>query len=229
MSGMKGYGQFCPVALASELFAQRWTPLILRELLHGGARFNQLHRGIPLISRGLLVQRLLLLIDAGVVERARGPVYRLTAAGTEFAPIIEGLGTWGQRWMRELHREDLSVDFLMWSIRRRIHRDRLPPGRTVVQFRFSGVVPAKSRFWLVLSRSEVDLCLEDPGFDVDLIVETGVRAMVEVWRGLSTFADVLREGRLRLEGRRELRKAFPGWLMLSKFAVVPAPARAGMR
>lgn len=214
---MKTYGQFCPVAMASELFAQRWTPLIIRELLSGSTHFNDLHRGIPLISRALFAQRLKGLVDAGLVERKRQE-YRLTRSGQELAPAVDALGVWGQHWMREIRRENVNVDLLMWNVHRRIHRDRLPPGRTVVLFEFSEVPPAKRNFWLVLHRDEVDICLKDPGFDVSLTVETSPRALAEIWRGLASIPQVIRDGRLRLDGPRELRRAFPDWLMLSRFA-----------
>jgi DNA-binding HxlR family transcriptional regulator len=141
---MSGFGQFCPVAVTCEIFAQRWTPIIVRELLAGSHRFNQLQRGIPRISRALLAQRLRELEGAGIVtsvplSRGSGREYHLTDAGKEFRAVIEGLGTWGQRWTVRVDPRNLDAGFLMWNIRRRVALDRLPPGRTVVRFDFRGV------------------------------------------------------------------------------------------
>src|SRR5512138_1228851 len=159
---MKGYGQFCPVAVASEVFSARWTPIILRELLAGASRFNELHRGIPLISRPLLLRRLGERERAGVIRReplesGRGHRYRLTPAGQEFRSVIESLGAWGQRWTARVEPDNLDAGFLMWNVRRRIAHDRVPPRRTVLRFKFGGIPAAKRGpriFWLVLEGGE---------------------------------------------------------------------------
>lgn len=227
-----GFGQFCPVAVACEVFAERWTPIILRELFAGSDHFNQIHRGIPLISRALLASRLRELEAAGVITREslpgeRGHRYCLTEAGKEFRPVIEGLGNWGQRWTVRVQRKNLDAGFLMWNVRRRIARELLPDRRVLVCFRFSGV-PASYRgprvFWLMLERTQVDLCIEDPGFDVDLQVEADLAAMAGVWLGDTSFEAVLHSNAVRLVGPRALAKAFPSWLMLSHFATVQRPA-----
>jgi len=176
---MPGYGQFCPVAVACEVFAERWTPLILRELLAGSRRFSELRRGMPLISRALLAQRLRHLEDVGVIESrplARGREYRLSQAGEEFHGVIEGLGAWGQRWIHgRATVQNLDAMLLMWNVRRRLDVDRLPDRRVVVRFNFRGVPKGRgpATCWLVVSRSEVDVCLTDPGFGVDLVVAAG--------------------------------------------------------
>src|SRR5262245_30964469 len=163
---MKGYGQFCPVAKAAEIFAERWTPLVLRELLCGSHRFSDLHRGVPLMSRTLLAQRLAQLEDAGIVRSAarakgRGREYFLTPSGEEFRPVIEGLGEWGQRWARrQVSAEDLDPGLLMWDIRRRVNIDRLPDRRVVVRFDFRAVLRTLRRptsFWLILEHRGVDV------------------------------------------------------------------------
>jgi len=233
---MPGYGQFCPVAVASEVFAERWTPLILRELFNGSRRFSDFRRGMPLISRALLAQRLRYLEDAGVIAsapagRGRGREYRLTQAGTEFHSVIEGLGAWGQRWVHgRASAENLDSTLLLWNIRRRMAVDRLPERRVVVRFEFRGVPPGRgpSTAWLVISRQDVDVCLKDPGFGVDLIVAAELRAFIRVWLGDIAFNQAVRAGDIRLEGPRDLVRAFPGWLLLSPFAGVqrPRPARA---
>ena len=225
----KGFGQFCPVAVACEIFAARWTPMILRELLAGSHQFNEIHRGLPAMSRALLARRLRELEAAGIVTRdktssGKGIRYGLTEAGLEFRSVLEPLGVWGQRWAQRAARHNLDPEFLMWNMRRRIARDALPPRRVVVQLNFRGV-PQERRgyreFWLVLTSADVDLCVTDPGFDVDVYVDARIDAMVHVWLGDTTWRAAVREGAVRITGTRELVKAFPSWLLLSRFAGVP--------
>jgi DNA-binding HxlR family transcriptional regulator len=229
-----GFGQFCPVAVACEVFAERWTPIILREMFAGSRYFNEIRRGVPLISSALLAQRLRSLEANGVIAResvpgTRGHCYRLTEAGREFHSVIEGLGEWGQRWTVRVEPDNLDPGFFMWNLRRRIVLDRLPPRPIVVRFKYGGV-PARYRgprmFWLLLERTKSDLCIEDPGFEIDLCVDADLAAMAKVWLGDSTFEQVLRSGKVKLTGARELTRAFPSWLMLSHFAGVPRPERA---
>ena len=233
---MKGYGQFCPVAVASEVFAERWTPLILRELFCGSHRFNDIRRGLPLISRTLLAQRLRELEDAGVLESrplpgGRGRDYRLTKAGEEFREVVDGLGAWGQRWVhRQFDPENLDVGVLMWNVRRGINVERLPAERVVVRFDFRGLsahYKGMRTWWLILKSAEVDLCLKDPGFDVDIVVTAEAAAMARIWMGQMEFAHALRAGTMRLDGPRPLVQALPGWLLLSHYAHVARPAPAG--
>ena len=230
---MKGYGQFCPISVACETFAERWTPLILRELLWGARRFSEIRRGVPLISRTLLAQRLRELEDAGVVESAqlpagRGREYRPTRAAEELRDVLERLGEWGQRWGRTQYDPDnLDVTVLMWNVRRRIDLDRLPDRRVVVRFDFRAV-PSRCRSfrtcWLILERTGTDVCLKDPGHEIDLVVSADAGAMARVWMGALPFAQAVRSGSLRVEGERELVRAFPTWLLLSHFAEVARPA-----
>ena len=228
-----GFGQFCPVAVASEIFAERWTPIILRELFAGSEHFNEIHRGIPLISRALLSRRLRELEAAGVISKEplpgqRGHRYCLTEAGREFRPVLEGLGTWGQRWTVRVQRENLDAGLLMWNIRRRIARELLPERRVIVCFRFSGVPSSYRRprhFWLLLDRERIELCVEDPGFEIDLQVDADLAAMAGVWLGDMPFDTAVHSGAIRLSGPRALARAFPSWLMLSPFARVPRPER----
>jgi DNA-binding HxlR family transcriptional regulator len=233
---MKGYGQFCPIAVACEIFAERWTPLILRELLFGARRFNEIRQCIPLISRTLLAQRLRALEDAGVVESqplpgSRGREYRPTGAAEEFRAVLELLGEWGQRWSTsQFDPENLDLTLLMWNVRRRIDRARLPDRRVVVRFEFRAFPPRCRGFrtcWLILERRGTDVCLKDPGFDVDLVVTADAAAMARVWTGAITFAQAVRSGGLRVDGPTALARAFPTWLLLSHFAHVERPARAG--
>jgi DNA-binding HxlR family transcriptional regulator len=222
---MRGYSQFCPVALACEVLAERWTPLIVRELLAGSHRFSELQRGLPRIPRALLVQRLGSLERAGLVERrptrtGRGWEYHLSVAGEDLRPVVESLGRWGWRWAAwELRPDNLDSKLLMWFVRRRIRVDRLPPERVTVRLEFRGTdgVPTE-RFWLVLHRPEVDLCLSDPGFEVDLDVTTDVRSFTQVYLGYLRMAEAVREGSVTVAGRSELRRAFGGWIGVTQFA-----------
>ncbi len=230
-----GFGQFCPVAMASEVFAQRWTPIILRELFAGSHRFNDILRGMPLISRSLLARRLRELEQHGVItsvpiEGMRGREYQLTAAGKEFRELVERLGAWGQRWTVRVDPKNLDAGFLMWNVRRRIAVDKLPSQRVVVCFAFKGAPPSycgPKLFWLVLNKPEVDLCLEDPGHDIDLYVDADLAAMARVWLGDQTLQSALRSGAVELTGPRSLVGAFPSWLLLSRFVDVPRPVFDG--
>ena len=236
VEAMKGYGQFCPVAVASEIFAERWTPLILRELFSGSHRFTEIRSGMPLISRTLLAQRLRELEDAGVIESApldggRGREYRLTQAGEEFREVVDRLGAWGQKHVgHQFAPDNLDPSLLMWAMHRRVDTSRLPKPRVVVRFEFRGV-PARcmqvKTAWLVLERTGNDVCMRDPGFEVDLVVRADVATMAKVWAGHLRFADGVRAGGIKLEGSRALVAAFPSWLLLSHFATVAPRAHAG--
>lgn len=199
---MLDYGQFCPVARASEVFGERWTPLVVRELLCGSTRFNDIRRGVPRMSTTLLAQRLRKLEEIGVIERVRAAgsaEYRLTAAGEGLRPIVMALGHWGSRWMESgLKRNQLDVGLLLWDIRRFAHRELFPAERRVViQFRFTDGRQGERIWWLIVENGEIDLCRDDPGYEVTLIIESTVRALTEIWNG-----DILPEQAL---GRRDVR------------------------
>ena len=220
-----GYGQFCPVALASETLAQRWMLLIVRELCAGATRFSEIRRGVPGISASLLKQRLDLLESAGVVRRPRTrdgstPTYALTAAGEELRPVIASIGAWGQRWARDIRDEDLDAGWLVWAMHRRLDTRALPRGRTVIELDFTDAPAQRRTFWLVCTDGTVDVCLKPPGYESDLTVTTSVRTMAEIWRGLRPMGLEMRAGRLRLDGAAPLRRAFPSWLLLSAFAPI---------
>ena len=227
---MRGYGQFCPVAKASEVFAERWTPLVVRELLNGSAHFNDLHRGVPLMSRTLLSQRLKQLEALGVVKRRvspRGPQYELTEAGCEFAPIVRQLGEWGQRWYRTSYAKDeLDVRLLMWDLRRAVKPDVFPPGRVSVQFEFRDQPESRRRWWLVSDADGIDLCPTDPGFEIDLFITSDAKTLAQVMLGDETVRRALAKGRIELDGTRAFRHCFEQWLGLSQFAAVKSARRA---
>lgn len=229
MARSRTYGQFCPVAKAAEIVAERWTPLVLRELLCGSHRFTDLRRGLPLISPSLLAQRLRELEAAGIIRReraeeGRGWLYRLTEAGEELRPVVESLGRWGHRWVaHELERDDLDPSLLMWDMHRRVDLSALPVLRAVVHFELTGAQRGMHRWWLVLDAEdqEVDVCLKDPGFEVDLQVTSNMRTMVDVWLGYTPVDRALAGGNVALDGRRELIRSFPQWIGLSTFAQAP--------
>jgi DNA-binding HxlR family transcriptional regulator len=225
------YGQFCPVSVASEIFAERWTPLVLRELILGSTRFNDIHRGLPRMSRALLARRLRDLERHGVVKRNGEGDYRLTSCGEEFQDIIVGLGKWGQRWTSRVERDKLDSVLLMWDMRRRIAQDRLPNERVTVQFDYRGVPPRQQRrsHWLVLQRDEVDVCTKDPGFEVQLFVDADLAAFTRVWLGDLTFTQAQLTGAIRLSGDRRWARAFPSWLLLSSLAEVPRQGSINQR
>ena len=233
---MKGYGQFCPVAVAAEIFAERWTPLILRELFAGSTRFGEIRSGMPLISRTLLAQRLRELEDAGVIastplSAGRGREYRLTKAGEEFRDIVERLGDWGQRHAaQQFAPNNLDPALLMWAIHRRVDLAQLPKPRVVARFEFRGVPPRCLQVrtaWLVLEKSGADVCLRDPGFEVDLVVRADVGTLARVYTGHLRFAEGVRAGGLKVEGPRALAHEFPRWLLPSNFAEALKTAHAG--
>jgi DNA-binding HxlR family transcriptional regulator len=219
------YGQFCPVAKAMELLDERWTMLVVRELLMGSRHFNDLRRGVPRMSPALLSKRLRTLIQAGVVERREhgGRVtYLLSDAGAELRPVVEALGQWGLRWVPELGDEDLDPQLLLWDVHRNLDLDAMPDGRTVVCFHFTDVPVKAARWWLVVDNDGVDVCDADPGHPVTLTVESTLRTLVGVWRGDLGWTAAAGAG-LRLEGPAWARRALPRWLRLSAFAATPRP------
>jgi DNA-binding HxlR family transcriptional regulator len=211
------FGQFCPVALASEVLTPKWTLLVIRELNAGATRFNEIRRGVPRISPTLLKQRLDQLEHAGIVESGHD-AYRLTEAGRELKAVIACIGTWGQRWAREIDSEDLDPGWLVWAMHRRIDTAAMPSGRTVIEIQFSDAPASHRLFWLVCRHPDVEVCLKPPGFPVDVTAVTDIRSMAEIWRGIRPLRPSIAEGRLRIEGPPALVRAFPEWLMLSAFA-----------
>ena len=219
MAKSTGYGQFCPVAKASEILTRRWTPLILRELVSGSTRFNEIHRGVPSMSRALLSQRLRELLEWGVIARDTEGAYRLTEAGTELKPVIIAMGVWGRRWVEsDLHGPDWDAGVLMWDMRRRINTDVLPAGRTVLQFEYRDAPKEMRWWWLLIENGSVDLCVSDPGFEVDLYVITKVRIMGPIWIGQRPLEPAVRQGDVVLHGRTDLSRSIGDWLLLSVVA-----------
>ena len=223
---MSTYGQFCPVAMASEVLTERWTPLVVRELLCGSTRFNDLRRGVPLMSPSLLSKRLKTLERVGVVVRD-GSDYRLTPAGEELRPIIESMGVWGQRWARgDVVAKDYDASLLMWDIRRSIDTDRVPSRRVVVHFHLKGSRDGKRHFWLVLHEGVADLCLTDPGHEVDVSVEGHVAHHGRLLDGPRRVRRRRPPGRRHRGRPRQLARDLPTWFRRSLFAPVELPATA---
>lgn len=215
------YKQFCPVAMSAETLCTRWTIVLVRELIAGSTRFNDLRRGVPRMSPALLSQRLKDLEVAGIVARdANGLDYRLTAAGRELEPIVEAFGIWGQRWIdHELSLEHLDAQLLMWDMRRNLDPTPLPPRRCVIQFRYPEQSEVQRRWWLVVTpEGTVDLCSVDPGFDVDLYVSTDLRTMTAIWMGYETLRAALDEERMIVTGDAAISAQMQRWLGLSSFA-----------
>jgi len=226
---MSEYGQFCPVAKASDILGERWTVLILRELLLGTTRFNDFQRGLSRISPTLLSKRLKGLEEKGLIVRKRSPgqerhEYLLTACGRELGPLIEHLAVWGMRWARgQMTDSELDVEFLMWDLQRRLQTEQLPDGETVLCFTFDDLERFKT-WWLVARGAEVDLCTENPGRDVDLYVNTGLRSLVEVWSGDLDLRTALRDKQIRTQGNVHLERTMSNWLGICLYADV-RPAR----
>jgi DNA-binding HxlR family transcriptional regulator len=227
-----GYKQFCPVAMAAEVLCTRWTVVLLRELVAGSTRFNDLRRGVPKMSPTLLSQRLKELEVAGVVERTelkseKGVFeYRLTESGKDLRAVVEAVGFWGQKWVEARKSlKNLDPSLLMWDMRRNLNPTPLPNRRTVIQFLYHELPVPKRSWWLVVEPlGEVDLCWTDPGFDVDLYVATDLRTMTAIWMGLTT---VKKEGtKVVLTGDQDIAGKIQTWLGLSPFAIEAKRAAA---
>jgi len=220
------YKQFCPVAMAAEILCTRWTVVLLRELVAGSTRFNDLRRGVPRMSPALLSQRLKELEVANVIRRTPSPTepgifeYHLTTAGRELEPLVQAFGVWGQRWVEsELSLQHLDAPLLMWDMRRNLDPNPMPKRRSVIQFQYPELPPGQRSWWLLVEPDgSVDLCSIDPGFDVDLYVSTNLRTMTAIWMGLDTVRAALASDRMLLTGDRQLATDMQTWLGLSPFA-----------
>jgi DNA-binding HxlR family transcriptional regulator len=218
------YGQFCPVAMAAEIICARWTPLVLRELLCGTTRFNDLRRGVPRMSPTLLSKRLKQLEEVGVIVATktaqRGVMdYKLTSAGEELRGVVMSLGVWGQRWVESsLSLKQLDASLLMWDMRRSLALASFPDRRCTVHFLYPEVTTGRKSFWLVIDQGKADLCAVDPGFNVDLYVHGSLRSMTAVWMGLSTLKAEITAGKLDVTGDKDLARTMETWLGLSVFA-----------
>ena len=216
---MQRYHQYCPVARAAEIIGDRWTMLIVRELLAGSRRFNEIERGLPGISRSLLSSRLRDLQRAGVVERLpdagkKVADYHLTDAGRELKSVLEAMGSWGVNWaFDEPSPDEMDAGLVVWKLHQRIDRSVLPGRRTVVEFDFSG--PKPQRVWLVLEPAEVSVCVTPPRFESDLVVRTSLAYFLQVWFGHVDYEAAIRCGGVTVDGPPNMARQFPRWLMWS--------------
>jgi DNA-binding HxlR family transcriptional regulator len=226
---MNGYGEFCPVSLAAEIFARRWNPLIVRELLAGSSRFNDLRRGMPNITASVLSRRLDELAIAGIIERRQddsGTQYVLTPAGEALRPVVEQLGRWGRSWLPTEYREqDLDPRLLVWDIHRNLQLDEVP-ARTVIEMHFADAPAEYRAYWLIITPAGAEVCLTHPGGDIDLHLSSDVRTLTNIWMGNTTWASALRAQTLKLTGTSDLRRALPRWLKLNPFATIAPNTRA---
>ena len=219
---MNDYTQYCPVALASSVIAERWTPLIVRELVLGGRRFNEIDRGLPGISRSLLKQRLDHLERKGVVTRVelkhgRGHEYQLTPAGRDLEGVIMAVGEWAVRWMfSEPEPREVDPVTLTWWMSRRVVTERLPEQRTIVEFDYGGDDP--TRIWMVMERGDTSVCTDPPGFDVDVVVTTEPVELMRVFSGITSYREALLSGDIAVSGPSHLTRALPHWFAWSPFA-----------
>ena len=225
MSDHITYGQFCPVAMASEIFCSRWTTLILREMFCGSTHFNEMRRGVPRMSPSLLSKRLLEMSGAGIIAEVAaksggGTEYVLTESGEDLRPIVMALGFWGQRWVQtKLSLKNLDPALLMWDMRRRLDPHPLPKRRCTIAYHFPAVEKSPQKYWMVVEPDgKVDLCNVDPGFEVDLFITGSLRAMTAVWMGVTTVRKEMDDGQLEIHGDKAIASAMQDWLGLSPFA-----------
>jgi DNA-binding HxlR family transcriptional regulator len=218
---MPDYGRFCPVALSSEVLADRWTPLIVRELVLGNTRFNEIARGLPGVSRTLLAQRLRHLERRGVLETwpsptGHGSEYHLTPAGKDLLPVLEAMGRWAVQWLYDDFRDDVEATTLMWWMHRRVDVERLPPGRVIVEF--DHTEPVAIKVWLVLDRGEASVCMQHPGSDPDLVVRMSTPTLARVFSGAERWSTAVAAGSIDVAGPPALARKLPGWFLWSPWA-----------
>ena len=223
------YNQFCPISKAMDVLGERWTLLIIRELLTGGSRFSELQKALGAISPTLLTKRLGMLEEQGLVVRRpihgqRGHEYFPTPACKELFPAIEAIGVWGMRWMRhQMEEDDYDMGLLMTHLERSIQTDQLPGRETVIRFHFTDITD-NADWWIVVEDDDIDVCIHDPGRDVDVFFNVPLRTMCELWMGEDSYKTAMAEGRLDLVGPADLTRHVERWLKPSIFAGV-APAR----
>ena len=213
------YSQFCPLSKTAEVLGEKWTPLIVRELVLGSTRFSQFQRALPRLSPTVLNTRLAELAERGVIVRKRVPEqkgyeYRLTESGRELLPLLLAMSEWGMRWARRSIRdEELDVEFLMGDVRRRLDTGKLPDGRTVLKFTYTGLKDF-AEWWVKIDNRKADLCLDDPGFEVDVYFTSDLKTMTEVWMGDLPLRKAQSDGRLKIVGPSTLLRNLAAWFPL---------------
>jgi DNA-binding HxlR family transcriptional regulator len=217
------FGQFCPIAKATEILGEKWTILIVREILMGSTRFNELQRGLSMISPAVLTKRLNTLADYGLIMKKklpgqRGHQYLPTQSAEELLPIFMDLGHWGMRWTREhLTDSDFDVDFLMLYLKRSIQPTRLPGKQTVLKFHFTDVSP-QSDWWIVVNGEQIDVCSMDPGKEVDVYFTCTIKCLSDIWMGEATYRKAIKAGELKLVGPGALTRNVTSWMSNCVFA-----------
>ncbi len=229
---MSSYGEFCPVAKAMEILDERWTLLVIRELLSGSRRFGEILNGVRRIPRSVLANRLEHLERAGLllrVQGANGNEYEPTDAARALQDVVVGLGLWSRRWAHRTIREDeLDPTLLVWDMQRRIDKKRAPADLVVVRFDFFEQKRGYVRYWLKIDHGRGEVCMTNPGLPETLVVHTTPRVLAEVWMGHRDFAAALRSGEIKVEGPEPLARSFPAWFYLNIFVELErgAPASA---
>ena len=235
----KGYGQYCPVARAAEVICERWTALILREMLSGSCHFNEISRGVPLMSRALLIKRLKEMESAGIITRhdketGSGSVYLLTPAGEALRPIIEAMGVWAQKWTSDrLESNQLDDELFMWGMRRSFNLDAMPDRKIVLQFDLRGLVKRRRKkrtYWVVIEQRKVDVCMQNLGFEYDVLIAADLSTLIHVVMGYDSLHEALKANTISFEGSRELVSQLPTWLYLNgerRYSSGLAPATLG--
>lgn len=230
---MRSYNQFCPIAKAAEIFCERWTALILRDLAVGATRFSELQRGVPLASPTLLSQRLKQLEAEGIVVRRRADdgrswTYHLSRAGEEFVPVVMALGTWGQRWSRRaLAEHEIDLGLLLWALEKGAHPECFGDERTIIEFDFTDQPENKRHWWFLNENGRCELCLKQPDKDAQLYVSVSLADIIRVWRGDLSLSAAIRADRVQVHGSARARKAFRHWLGISTLAHI-GPAWRGI-
>jgi len=224
---MKNYGQFCPLAQATQLLCERWTLIVVREFIAGSTRFSELQKGVPTMSPTLLSTRIKQLIKAGIIIRQgeQGHYsYQLTQAGQELRPIVELFGAWGHRWARsDLSNGDLDAGLLMWDMRRSVDTSKFPSRKIVIQFEYPDAPTGAKLWWLIAEQGKVDLCLNDPDFDVDLVIQCSLATMTAIWTCQMNFDEAVKNRQIKVLGDNVLMKNLSSWLcssLLSKLGTL---------
>jgi DNA-binding HxlR family transcriptional regulator/putative sterol carrier protein len=219
MADMKSYGQYCPMSRTLGMLGERWSLLIVRDLLSGASRFNELARGLPGLSRPLLAKRLRQLEVAGVVERL-GARYLLTEAGRGLEPVVEALSAWGAQWtFRDPEPDELDASVLVWWMHARLDTSDLPGQRHVFHIQFTD---DPHQFWIVIESGDPSVCLTDPGFEVDVVITSDVGSLFQVWMGRLPLREAMRSGRIRFSGPAALTRRMPRVFQLSPLAPLVA-------
>jgi DNA-binding HxlR family transcriptional regulator len=220
---MQTYAQYCPISRTLDLVGDRWSLLVVRELIIGSTRFNEIARGLPGLSRGLLTRRLRQLEAAGIIERCDG-AYALTPSGEELTTLVMELAAWGARnAFGPPEPEELDPDLLMWWMHSRIDTAAIDR-RAVIAIHLTDL---RRRYWLLVEHGDVSICHTDPGYEVDVVLQGNVSSLYRVWLGHDDLREALRQGDLTLEGSPAMVRALPGWLQLSQVAPIVVEAQVG--